>query len=720
MVSKVSQIQKRAIAYSFLAHIRNTGTLIQGQLDIFVPIVKNALSELFPDGAAKGAKLSEITDALDEKFGLTIPPPVMQVLMHKIAQEVNEQSGEEDMQIFDDGSFIIRKFAFEEYKEQLQRCKDSVKNILLLFKKFCTIYKLSSDTYDITNLIKFIEHNQIEISRYLSGEGVKDTTDYCLAAQFVHFFRQSPQVYDTLRDIYLGSMLTSYLTYQPQEVKMNVEVLVDTNFIVSLLDLNTVESTKTCRIFIETAQSLGYNFRVLKDTIEEFQNLLMSKAKGLNKALVSRYINEEDIYNACDRRNLSRSDLERISDNIENFLSDEFNIQTIPYTENFKKSAKFSEEYKLFKKIRGNETSAMHDAIAVLYVKEKRGNKAIYDFEKVNCWFVNNSINSALRSEERDIEAKHSRKYKTPLPETIRVDYLLNIIWLSHPSKGILNAEQLNIGISSMVAYALNNSLPKSRIIRDLDDNIQKYKDDFSITDKDVIHLSTRIAQRQIEDIETLNSIAEKDGEKFAQRVKEEALKQANEEAERVKKMDFLLSELSAKIEDLRQSKENQDQIYSAQRILLEEERKELRNVVLDEKNTAQQNGEKVAKLLDNANQAIEEKWEAYKDRKFKKKQHTIKCWFFGSLIIVILVMGATFLSQDLQSFLSTYLLINKALCYLGGIFLGVIETVIVRNYINWCWQPKTENEFKSNLKRPEYLNPLCSQEKIKDAKYSK
>ena len=169
MQPKMTQVQKRAVVYSFLAHIRNSATLAQGQLDIFVPIVKNALSELYPDGAVKGAKVSEIAEALVEKFGLNIPPTVMQVLMSKIAQEVNESSGSEDMQVFGDGSFIIRKFAFEEYKEQLQKCKDGVKNILGLFKKFCAINKLSPDADDISSLIKFIEQNQMEISRYLSG-----------------------------------------------------------------------------------------------------------------------------------------------------------------------------------------------------------------------------------------------------------------------------------------------------------------------------------------------------------------------------------------------------------------------------------------------------------------------------------------------------------------------------------------------------------------------
>ena len=60
-----TQIQKRAIAYSFLAHISTTGTFADGPLDIFVPIVKNALSELYPDGSARGANLSEIVKAIE-------------------------------------------------------------------------------------------------------------------------------------------------------------------------------------------------------------------------------------------------------------------------------------------------------------------------------------------------------------------------------------------------------------------------------------------------------------------------------------------------------------------------------------------------------------------------------------------------------------------------------------------------------------------------------
>ena len=60
--------QNRAIAYSVLAHIYDKGTLAHGPLDIFIPIVKNALSELYPLGVVKGNSMKEITDAKKEVY----------------------------------------------------------------------------------------------------------------------------------------------------------------------------------------------------------------------------------------------------------------------------------------------------------------------------------------------------------------------------------------------------------------------------------------------------------------------------------------------------------------------------------------------------------------------------------------------------------------------------------------------------------------------------
>ena len=80
--------QNRAIAYSVLAHIYDKGTLAHGPLDIFIPIVKNALSELYPLGVVKGNSMKEITDAIEKKFSLVIPISVLNNILKVISDKI--------------------------------------------------------------------------------------------------------------------------------------------------------------------------------------------------------------------------------------------------------------------------------------------------------------------------------------------------------------------------------------------------------------------------------------------------------------------------------------------------------------------------------------------------------------------------------------------------------------------------------------------------------
>ncbi len=732
MAANITQSQKRAVAYSFLAHIRNNRTFADGPLDIFAPIVKNALSELYPNGFVQGAALSELTNAIEERFGLDIPTPVMQNIMKKIAYDVNKESGHNDMQIFEDGAFIIQKFIFEEYKEQLQSSKSEVAKVLKLFRDFCNIYNFNTDG-DEADLIKFIEQNRADISFYLAHEPKVDAIQNSIAAQFVEMFRNAPQVYETLRNIYLGSMLTSYLHYQPNGVKMDVELLFDTNFIVSLLDLNTPESTKTCSTFIEVSKSLGYKFTVLRDTIEEFQGLLTYKAENLNQAIIAKSINKEDIYNACDRRKLTRTDLERIADKIEETLTTKFGIYIVPNTDKLKSKARYSKEYEVFKKIRTSEKSALHDAMAVQYVKEKRGNKQIYDFDKVNCWFVNNAISHYTEHNE---ELANIQGGKSVQPEIIKVDNLLNIIWLSNPSNGVVNMDFVDIGIASMVSYILNATLPKARIIKELDENIQKYRDDQDITDKDVVRLSTRIVQRQIEDVQALNELAKKDGAQFAARVKEEALKQEQIETARAKKMDALIQAMRKDIDNLRQNKENlnrknvekiaeldaKEKALHEKDVQLSLKEKELTdsnsNLEREKELLKQDGNEKEAKLKaawKKKNKELQQAKQEYIDKAFKKEQCKRTCKLIYSVLLLVVVticvICACFIIPTgvidwLDQFLS-HKIISYIIFGISGIFGTCITVLAIKDYDRWHNKPNTKNEFTKSLDIPSELQPI-------------
>lgn len=489
---------KRAITYGILAHINNTKRLTNGQLDLFVPIVKKAMSRITELDELKGENIGEIGSSVMAQFGIDIPIPVLRNILKLIAKELNNNN-EILFELNNDDSFWIKKFIFSDFDEAIQTSEKNVKRIQELFEKFCKLSKVQSDECDI---IRFIEKNIISLSAYLARTESTINQDYSIEARFVEFFKNT-DVYDQIRNLFLGALLTSYLTYHPDELKTDVTLLLDTNFIVSMLDLNTPESTKTCRQLIEIGSQLGFNFQVLKDTIEETQGLLYYKADSIDNSAILGIINREDICNACKRRHLNKTDLQRIADNLEETLLVSFQVTIVPYTEKIKNTAKYSQEFGILKKYRSSEKSALHDAMCIQFVREKRGPKPITEFAKVNCWWVNNAIN---HDNEPDNISTILSSRRLGLPEMIKVDDLLCILWLSSPSIDVNVV--VDTSLTSLVASTLIQNLPKARIIKELDDNIRKYKNE-NITERDVYNLSIRIANGQIKDLEQINVSAE-------------------------------------------------------------------------------------------------------------------------------------------------------------------------------------------------------------------
>ena len=198
--------------------------------------------------------------------------------------------------------------------------------------------------------------------------------DYTIEAQFIEYFKQFPTIYDLIKKIYLGSILASYIEYKTVDIKTDVEILFDTNFILGLLDLNTPESTHTCRKLIEITLQQGYKLKVLQDTINETTGLLKAKADYFDSSFLQHRVYPEDIYNACERRGFNKADLERIADNLEKDINS-YGITIIYDTKKYQNIAKNSKEFQTLLKYRNNPMAALHDAIAIHYVRLKRKGK---------------------------------------------------------------------------------------------------------------------------------------------------------------------------------------------------------------------------------------------------------------------------------------------------------------------------------------------------------
>ncbi len=563
---------KKAITYSLLAHVRNTESLIKGPLDIFVPLIKRALSKMNNDKIFGGKDLTEINNYAKNLYDIDFPIPVLRNILETIALDVNENK-KGGFILHDDNSFAIANYTFTEFDENVRKRKQEVEKLEQLFQDFCGKSELAVE--DSSSIFSFLEKNKLSLAKYLSHTEELNGQDYLIEVKFVNYFRNIPHVYELLKSLYLGSILAEYIEFKPVDTHINVELLFDTNFIISLLDLNTPESTHTCRTLLDITKQLGYKLTILEETIEEIKFLLKKKADGLNKSFLVKQVYIEDIYNACERRNLTKADLEKIIDNLDSQISD-YGINKVFLDKKTKEAALLSPDYASYKQKRQTDISAKHDTFALYYVKKKRNYKNITDFTDVTCWFVNNAIS-------RGFKQQYDKVYQ---PEIIKADDLLSILWLSNPQVNtqVSGDEMADIGLSSLVSLTFTKSLPQTAIIKEFEDNIQKYAED-EIKTQDVIRIATRIADKQLTDIDELNKLAYNDDkEEFVKRLEEEAKKQKQIEKQSAESLSKIVEKFKREMEKVEATQQRRD----ADKQFLQDVSKEKENVQSELEKTKQ------------------------------------------------------------------------------------------------------------------------------------
>lgn len=613
--------KEKAITYSLLSHIRNNGDLIKGPIDIFIPLIKRTLSKLNMEGVFKGESILEIKNASDKLYQIDFPIPVLKKILSKICDEINTDDIKHFI-LYKDGAFAINQYSFTDYEDLVENQTKEINELEGLFKSFCDSSELKIKNSE--SIFNFIEKNKFTLSKYISHSQEINGSDYTAEAQFINFFKKFPLIYDRIKNIYIGSIIAGYIEYNSDDAQRDITLLLDTNFIIGLIDLNTAESTHTCNTLLKIAKQQKFKIQILKDTIEETTYLLEAKAQYFDKSFLQKKINAEDIYNACDRRNLSKTDLERIADNLEKTIS-KLGISILYATEKLNKEAKHTELYRVFEKVRNSKRSALHDATAILYINKQR-KKKIREFDKVNAWFVNNSSSVVGDS----IFLKNGFQ-----PETIKADDLLNILWLSNPqvNKSIDSNDLAEIGLTSAISLTLSKDLPKSKIIRELDDNIHKYaKED--INDTDIIRVATRITNKQLKDIEELNSLAINDKVEFVKRLEEEANKQKVIEKKRIQKLEKVFEDISKRTDELEKLK-NEFQEKSKNIDLIIEDKSQTDNKVSELKNQLL--------IEQNKNREIRRKKLIKREIYLWRK----KSWIEFSVLILILLTGLFYILSE-------------------------------------------------------------------------
>ena len=166
--------ENRATTYSLLAHIRNSGTLIQGPIDPFIPLIKRVLYKLNSKGILSGKSIKEIHDLATELYAIDFPLPVLKTILQQIAKGVNTEE-QINFELYQDGSFVLKNFFFEEFEEQIQTSKREVETLEKLYIDFLKLNNI--EVKEKTTIFDFIEKNKISISKYLANANYSNGKD---------------------------------------------------------------------------------------------------------------------------------------------------------------------------------------------------------------------------------------------------------------------------------------------------------------------------------------------------------------------------------------------------------------------------------------------------------------------------------------------------------------------------------------------------------------
>ena len=530
--------EKLLSTYALLGYLKETSPSKAAITELYIPIVKKAMSDYASEKGMteyKGRSLSEINLKIKTIFDIDIPLPILAKIMESIKNEINDEN---IFALYKDGAFIIKSYVFESIDEVIEQEKSNINRLQQDYKLYCSE---NGFKFDFDELKQFILIQQIELftDRRLDLLNV----DYYVPKYVSERLNNEP-IFKVMSNIYLGSIIASYMEHNITDKVTEAELLLDTNFFISLIDLNTEDAHHTCNQLFSLCQQLGYRFTMLNSTVNQIRILLSNRINDFASRDFIGSVRCADVFNACIRKNLDKTGLERIKDNIQRLIEEKgiVIIQDAQIKELIEK-AKRSQEYKeLFQK-RKNAESALNDTVAKYYVESKRGNN-IREFVDVKCWFLHNSFSPYDYNYGRKIHERY----------LISANELLVLLWLSSPAQG----EQIKIndvtrgGLASYITKYRRSKMPTRETLKVIKKRVDDAMSFGLITEKDTFNLCIRMAeghltQEQVDESLIPESVT---NEQFAAKLKEYTSEVEVKKQKQKQDADAKIDDLNKKLEE--------------------------------------------------------------------------------------------------------------------------------------------------------------------------
>lgn len=531
-------MEKLLSTYALLGYLKETSPSKAAITELYIPLVKKALSDYASEKGLteyKGKSLEEISHKIKAIFDIEIPLPILAKIMESISKEINDETV---FALYSDGAFIIKSYVFNSIDDIIDQEKNNIKKLAEDYRTYCNE---NGSHFDFDELKQFILAQQIEL--FTNKQSDLLDVSY-VVPKYVQERMTNDSVFKIMGNIYLGGIIAAYLEQNITKKVTDAELLLDTNFFISLIDLNTEDAHHTCNQLFSLCQQLGYRFTMLNSTVNQIRVLLSNRINDFASCDFIGSVRCADVFNACIRKNLDKTGLERIKDNIQGLIKEKgIVIVHDAQIKDLIEKAKKSQEYKVLYKRRGNADSALNDTVAKFYVENKRGQN-VREFVDVKCWFLHNSFSPYDYSYGRKVHERY----------LISANELLVLLWLSSPAQG----EQIKIndvtrgGLASYITKYRRSKMPTRDTLKVIKKRVDDAMSYGLITEKDTFNLCIRMAeghltQEQVDESLIPESVT---NEQFAAKLKDYSSEVEDKKQKQKQDADAKIDDLTKKLEE--------------------------------------------------------------------------------------------------------------------------------------------------------------------------
>ncbi|GHV74585.1 hypothetical protein AGMMS49940_18870 [Spirochaetia bacterium] len=474
------------LIYATLSAIKENKGNVGSVLDIFQDLVETAIKQHFGTVGKKGY-VNELKTTIFNEYHLDIPFPTLELILSKINKNYSGM-----FHVYGDHSFDFSDITFSDVSQLIDIQKEKTDKLNIIFLN----EKKKRGIKSPLSLNEIIEKNKKNLLAYFNRrpfDTIIEDEDFDLLVSFLRV----PEHKVLIENLFLGALISCFTLLDPERLDDKKIMLLDTNFIISLMDLNSIEYYETCKQILKIGIKAGYDFCILPETIVEIKNLLQRKSYEINDVPMFASQDRQSIEFGCYRKNLTGQDLIEHSKFIESFLRDnKIRIIDMTTNERLKKNAPGSEIYKTIGNRKINKIGALHDAMAMNFVKENRTDEED-SFSNTSSFFVTDSHGY--------YENKISLSTKLPL--IIRAEELITLLWLVFPyhDTNLMKSE-----ISKIFSMYLSKKLPNRDLLSAIDNKNRAYKH-IGIHSKDCVKLAFDINEINTSEIEKLLSIKDED-----------------------------------------------------------------------------------------------------------------------------------------------------------------------------------------------------------------